>query len=406
MTELQESQDKDSHSKMTWNFKYGTVRVLLTVFLLSIVVIIILLINGDVFSNSNEATNFNKYDNVDSAVYTTEEELSRFENLILKQWPSGKPKAVIYLLINSRTVESRLLFGLKLLDIQFNIKHDYPVILFHEDDLTHQQKIAIRKESRSNIFFQEVKFKIPEWVTESPDVFLNRCTFGAPGHIGYRHMCRFHTRLVFEHPIMKNVAWYLRIDDDSKILEKIDYDLFKYMDSNHYKYGYLMTTLDDRRCIVGLRSNVTKYFEQNKIMPTHLYQWAEDRIIYNNFEIASLDFWRSDEVWKFIEFIDNTGHIYHQRWGDAPIHTTAVMSYLRQSQVHEFTDISYEHQELISGSSKTALYYKYYGYISIFLKLFVMSVIASIVLFIGMVYFHRKKQNRKCGSCNCGSRKC
>lgn len=89
--------------------------------------------------------------------------------------------------------------------------------------------------------------------------------------------------------------------------------------------------------------------------------------VWSNFEIADLDFWRSEPYMKFFEFLDSTGGFYYevcmfllpvfllshyvtpklwligalfaQRWGDAPVHSLGVALLAQKDQIHFFNDI-------------------------------------------------------------------
>ena len=39
---------------------------------------------------------------------------------------------------------------------------------------------------------------------------------------------------------------------------------------------------------------------------------ARHTIVWSNFEIADLDFWRSDAYLKFFEFLDQSGGFYYE----------------------------------------------------------------------------------------------
>lgn len=57
-----------------------------------------------------------------------------------------------------------------------------------------------------------------------------------------------------------------------------------------------------------------------------------------------MDFYRSKEYRDFFQFLDEDGGFYHERWGDAPIHSLAAALFLRPDQVHHFADFGYVHR--------------------------------------------------------------
>ena len=65
--------------------------------------------------------------------------------------------------------------------------------------------------------------------------------------------------------------------------------------------------------------------------------------VWSNFEIADMDFWRSEAYSTFFDYLDNTGGFYYERWGDAPVHSIGAALLANKSQVHFFRDIGYRH---------------------------------------------------------------
>lgn len=65
--------------------------------------------------------------------------------------------------------------------------------------------------------------------------------------------------------------------------------------------------------------------------------------VWSNFEIADMDFWRSEAYTKFFDYLDSKGGFYYERWGDAPVHSIAAALFLRKDQIHFFREIGYEH---------------------------------------------------------------
>ena len=73
-----------------------------------------------------------------------------------------------------------------------------------------------------------------------------------------------------------------------------------------------------------------------------------------------MDFWRSPAYTAFFEYLDSKGGFYyevtclfpliysildtfHQRWGDAPVHSMAAALFASRDQIQFFDDIGYQH---------------------------------------------------------------
>ena len=100
---------------------------------------------------------------------------------------------------------------------------------------------------------------------------------------------------------------------------------------------------------------------------------------WSNFEIARIDFWRSEAYRAYFKHLDQAGGFFYERWGDgasagghsfrcsrfeppplrlgitdrcscpsfrrtAPVHSLAVSLFLRPDQVHFFNTIGYRHE--------------------------------------------------------------
>ena len=228
-----------------------------------------------------------------------DEECQRFRRYVNNvTWPPHKPRAAIYIL-TQRSRLGQLARILSAVDLYFNDAFRYPIIIFHEDDLSNSTN-RIRSFSRSALFFQLVEFQIPP--------FLNRSAIperGCVGHkIGYRHMCRFHSKLVYELAVMRDLEYAWRLDDDSTLLRNVSYDLFAYMRRRNYLYGYHKTDLENFRCLKRLWESVDRYARENdnvtSVFETTKFsaytRWPRTKIYYNNFEISDLSIWFSDPI--------------------------------------------------------------------------------------------------------------
>lgn len=67
-------------------------------------------------------------------------------------------------------------------------------------------------------------------------------------------------------------------------------------------------------------------------------------IVWSNFEIGDLDFWRGEAYTKYFEHLDAQGGFYYERWGDAPVHSLGAALFARKDQIHYFHDIGYRHE--------------------------------------------------------------
>ena len=167
--------------------------------------------------------------------------------------------------------------------------------------------------------------------------------------IGYRHMCRWFGVKIWQffsdvnQNLGCNYRYLLRLDEDSFIHSPINYDIFNFMSSHGFVYGY-------RLCAYEMDYNlryIGNWFHkwQRKIQPQR-YISRDICGFYNNFFVADLNFFTSRPVQKYLKDIDRQGFIYRIRYGDLMLHTTAVYAFAKQEQVHRFLSFTYEHVTL------------------------------------------------------------
>ena len=126
---------------------------------------------------------------------------------------------------------------------------------------------------------QVVHFDIPPFINQSA-VPKRLCVKG----IGYRHMCRFQAKTLYDQPILVGLQYVWRLDDDSYITEPIGYDVFRLMRDRRIQYGFANVIPDYSPCIVGLWPAVTNYMNQRGVRPK--FWWPGGLIFYNNFELS------------------------------------------------------------------------------------------------------------------------
>ena len=256
-------------------------------------------------------------------------------------WPFDKPKGAIYIL-TQRSRKSNLHAILKSVDKFFNNRYKYPIVIFHERESPPFDKEAVKSMTKSALFFQEVNFEMPYSVNKS--LVPKFATCNTLNSIGYRHMCRFHAKGVFELDILKVLQYIWRLDDDSLLTRPIRYDLFRYMEGHNVQYAYHFVASESRMCIQGLWETVDKYIASNHTGMTKAYaSWNRDTIYFNNFEMSNISIWFSESYRDFVDYIDRTGHIYYTRWGDAPIKTIAVNLFVPEDGIYYFKDVGYLH---------------------------------------------------------------
>jgi len=171
---------------------------------------------------------------------------------------------------------------------------------------------------------------------------------------GYHQMIRFFFSDIFNLSIMRNVDYFLRLDDDSRILNNIIPDIFKIMRDNNYVYMANDIKYEDNEVLRGTSEIipiVKNYVKDNniKIKSKKRYELAFNnqkvRSYYNNFEVVSIKFFNNDDIKQFNLMINNNGGIFKYRWGDAVLRYLVLAIFAEDDQIinRNSTNIMYCH---------------------------------------------------------------
>lgn len=140
------------------------------------------------------------------------------------------------------------------------------------------------------------------------------------------------------------------------------------------EYGFNMAILDDARSFPSLWDKTKSFIRDHKDMihPEANYEWLLQNVtdsrsqasmsqsqmdpfdnleynscqFYSNFEVGSLDFFRGKKHRAYFDYLDRSGGIYYERFGDAPIHTLSVSFFVPKSRIWYFRNIGYAHGRL------------------------------------------------------------
>ncbi|AOA61859.1 Putative mannosyltransferase [Komagataella phaffii CBS 7435] len=179
--------------------------------------------------------------------------------------------------------------------------------------------------------------------------------------ISYRHMCRYQSGFFYKHGLLQGYKYFWRVEPDVKLYCDIDYDVFKSMEQNGKRYGFVISMMEFEKTIESLFKEVKNYLQMKGVSrlledTDNLSDFVYDELsgdytlchFWSNFEIGDLDFFRGREYNEFFDYLDSKGGFYYERWGDAPIHSIAVSLFMQWNDVKWFSDIGYRHPPYLS----------------------------------------------------------
>jgi len=187
--------------------------------------------------------------------------------------------------------------------------------------------------------------------------------------VGYRHMCRwfgqqiwyffrdlndynskqlqrlqlYQSRKTKSTNVCHKYEYIARLDEDSFLLSPIQYDIFDFMATNKYVYGY-------RMCAYELEETLPKLWfkkwRKSLLHNNETQRFLDPKLcgFYTNFFVAKLDFFLSPPVVHFLDHeLDRKGLFYRKRFGDLLVHTLVVYAFASAARIHRFLDFTYQH---------------------------------------------------------------
>ncbi|SCU88205.1 LAFA_0E11320g1_1 [Lachancea sp. 'fantastica'] len=243
------------------------------------------------------------------------------------------------------------------LEDRYNSKFHYPYVFLNNEPFTAEFQNAMRNVVSSNVTFgliPEPHWSYPDWIDQDKAAEVRQTAKYIYGDSeSYRHMCRYESGFFWRHELLDDYDWYWRVEPSTKLHCNVDYDVFKWMQDNNKMYGFTVSIKEFVDTIKTLWSETKEFIHKN---PQYV---AEDNMMgfisndkgktynlchfWSNFEVANLNFWRSEAYRDYFDHLDHAGGFFYERWGDAPVHSIAASLFLSSDQVHYFPDIGYYH---------------------------------------------------------------
>jgi hypothetical protein len=147
--------------------------------------------------------------------------------------------------------------------------------------------------------------------------------------------------------------YLFRLDDDTCLLDPIQYDVFKLMEAKNAAYAYSHIWYDKRQVTEGMYQFVHGYVGkknitfQNPVLHkavTRSKRFPRRVPCYNtNFEVINTVRYRDAPVMEFVDAVVESNLIFHRRWGDAPLRFSTVMLFFREDEVVRIANVSLIH---------------------------------------------------------------
>ncbi|KAF7333269.1 Glycosyltransferase family 15 protein [Mycena sanguinolenta] len=295
--------------------------------------------------------------------------------------PAPYTAAVVYLasVMPGPRSPDRLLQSLPRLQKNIPWRHQWPVLLLHAgmyDSLDSQEIFLnrLRDSARDHeltpeaieelvrrVEFVSTSHELPPGIPE--DGLVDNPIWGGEWP-AYHHMCSFFSYKIFNHPRIKDLTYYLRLDDDSYVREPACFDPFEYMHIHNKSYAFRDSPPDMGWVTEGMWPFVSNYAQRHPDVERKLeengFDWPPNRFwplgfgervnfpsYETNFDLVKVPRFRTPEMQDFLsDLASDPKRFYWYRWGDAPIRFAQVSMFLDVAQeAHRMCELPYSHKD-------------------------------------------------------------
>ena len=277
----------------------------------------------------------------------------------------SRANATFVVLARNKELEG-VVESIKSVERHFNRWFRYPYVFLNDAEFNSTFKDTVTRHTSGTVEFGQIDASMwgyPNWTDpgvakESIRAQGDRAIMYG-GMESYHHMCRFYSGFFFKHELLQKYEWYWRIEPEIKYFCDITYDPFVEMAKNKKTYGFTIAVKELKETVPNIFRYASAYRRKYKKKSQGLWEmftirpsedenfWPEndprykktlpkskpdapgtlpeiddesmDGDVYNmchfwsNFEIARLDWFRSQEYEDFFNVMDHSSGFWTER---------------------------------------------------------------------------------------------
>lgn len=227
---------------------------------------------------------------------------------------------------------------LQSLDVSFNDRFDYPVLIMHEN-LTNDDIRSIRTWTRSRIEFTGRSLIDSEYWSKFTSTGFETFDW----YPEYLHMIRTNIYRWPLHRALFGYRYVFKLDADAALVESVDFDIFTHMMELDLKGAYVASVVDGPTVNENLYETVEDILRYNQLTPVQdLYRQPKFWTWYGYAFVFDTAFVRSPAYLNAVWHLDNVHGAFKHRWGDPHLYLLTSM-FLEANQTTQLS-LPIQHQ--------------------------------------------------------------
>ncbi|GKT96032.1 alpha-1,2mannosyltransferase KTR1 [Colletotrichum tofieldiae] len=292
---------------------------------------------------------------------------------------TSRPKANGAFVVLARNKElDGVIQSIKSIERHFNRWYHYPYVFLNDGDFNETFKEVFGKVGPEMWGYPDwIDHKVAkEGIAKQGDAAV---MYG--GLESYHAMCRFYSGFFYKHELLAKYNWYWRLEPEIKYFCDITYDPFWAMIDANKTYGFTIAVKELRETVPNIFRYASAYKRLKGLKSKGLWEMFVDPVekkeepptdqsplpeevlrsdpnrnnlpdvdpeamegetynmchFWSNFEIASLDWFRSKEYEEFFEMMDRSGGFWMERHcpANAPARQLPRQAYLEKTTLDE-----------------------------------------------------------------------
>ncbi|KNG50167.1 glycosyltransferase family 15 protein [Stemphylium lycopersici] len=260
---------------------------------------------------------------------------------------TARENAVILMLARNSEVKGAIA-SVRSVQEQFNDNFGYPWVFLNDEEWSEEFKEQVGAAVRNTTATSgvQVKFDVipkemwgyPEWIDQdrakSSMEAMAAKKIQYASKESYHHMCRFQSGFFYDHPSLLPYKYYWRVEPNIAFTCAITYDPFVSMARHKKRYGYTTALWERGQTVPSLFRKLSLFKTAHALPISPLWTamlapsyapwpfrpalaWLRNRDekgdlwnmchFWSNFEIADLDFFRSDAYRELFAMLDRDG---------------------------------------------------------------------------------------------------
>jgi Glycolipid 2-alpha-mannosyltransferase len=176
----------------------------------------------------------------------------------------------------------------------------------------------------------------------------DRASRRPPVRIGYASMCRLWSFRLQAMDFLTPYRYYMRMDDDSLLIDKPSYDPFLRMQERNLQYVWRRAS-GDRNGIAELSQIADPFLPEESRQSPFAVTSGGGKLVslngvspYNNFHITQVGFWRTPAWRRVMDEVDAKHVFYSRQLGDATTHALATL-FMEPGTYEAWPEFPYRH---------------------------------------------------------------